>query len=226
MNSRERTKNTTSARRALAVQLFNAGVVRAGTPRTPVQVDLKRLLEHPALSAHLSAMLWSLKDRGEQYDRVCGIPFDAVSRCGIPYRGITCAYQISSQAKIPMLLRHPAAAAGGALDGEFQIGDRVVIVDDQICNGNDIIETAVILLKRKLKVGEALVVIDGEQGGLENLANAGIQVKSLFGISELIGYLKDAAKIPNCERASVIENEQTGVVWEVPGRRANRRMGV
>lgn len=149
-------------------------------------------------------MLWLLTDPNANYDKIYGLPYSTWSRCGVPYTAITYAFQISKQTGIPMLMRRGQST----IEGQFEIGDRVAIVEDEITNGSNVLEMAVDLVKEGLKIGEALVFVDREQGGRENLANAGIQVKSLYRITELIDYLREAGKIPAYGRAIIRDNSK------------------
>jgi uridine monophosphate synthetase len=97
-----------------------------------------------------------------------------------------------------MLIRRKEAKSYGMkkmVEGIFKIGDKPVIVEDIITSGSSIIETVADLKNEGLNVTTALVIIDREQGGKKNLENAGIKVKNLFTITELIDYLQEAGKL-------------------------------
>ena len=97
-----------------------------------------------------------------------------------------------------MLIKRKEAKAYGTkklIEGVFKEGDTALIIEDIITSGTSIIETVNELKNEGLVVTTALVIVDREQGGSKNLKNAGITVKSLFTITELIGYLHEAGKL-------------------------------
>ena len=97
-----------------------------------------------------------------------------------------------------MLIKRKEAKAYGTkklIEGVFKAGDTVLIIEDIVTSGTSIIETANELKNVGLVVTNALLIVDREQGGSQNLKNAGITAKSLFTITELIGYIHAAGKL-------------------------------
>jgi orotate phosphoribosyltransferase len=62
---------------------------------------------------------------------------------------------------------------------------RLLIVEDVVTSGGQIIISVEELRKKGAKIEKAICVIDREQGGKEALQNAGIELISLFTMSEL-----------------------------------------
>lgn len=122
-----------------------------------------------------------------------------VSRiCGVPYTALPLTTLISLEENIPMLMRRKEAKSYGTkklIEGTFSPGDTCVIIEDVIMSGSSILETVDVLKKENIRVTEAYVVLDREQGGRKNLENHGIKVKSLFMITQLMKYLLEAGKI-------------------------------
>ena len=63
--------------------------------------------------------------------------------------------------------------------------ERVVLVDDVATSGNSLIEAKKILNKRGIKVELAYVVVDRQEGAVENLKRTNLKLNSIFKISEL-----------------------------------------
>ena len=71
-------------------------------------------------------------------------------------------------------------AEGGDLDGR-----RLCIVEDVVTSGGAILDAAVELRARGAVLGPVVCVIDRESGGVEKLADAGLELRALFRMSEL-----------------------------------------
>lgn len=66
------------------------------------------------------------------------------------------------------------------IEGSFQPGDTVVMIEDVATTGGSIIKAADVVREMGGNVIEALVIVDRLQGAREHLAEAGIQLHSLF----------------------------------------------
>ncbi|CAB0032959.1 unnamed protein product [Trichogramma brassicae] len=75
------------------------------------------------------------------------------------------------------------------IEGLYEKGDTAVIIEDIITSGSSIIETVKDLKKEGLNVNKAFVIVNREQGGKKNLEDAGITVKYLFTMTQLVDYL-------------------------------------
>jgi len=65
-------------------------------------------------------------------------------------------------------------------------GDRVLLIDDLVTQGHSKIEAVKLLRSYGLTVDDALVILDREQGGREDLAAIGIALHAAWQISELL----------------------------------------
>ena len=105
---------------------------------------------------------------------------------------------ISVETDIPMVLRRKEIKPYGTkklIEGEFDEGDNVLIIEDVVVSGSSIMETTRDLEKEGLKVTHALVILDREQGALTNLRNEGITMKSLYTMTSLLEILLEAGRI-------------------------------
>ncbi len=63
-------------------------------------------------------------------------------------------------------------------------GSRVILVDDVATSGKAILEAKQALDKIEVTVIKAIVIVDRNQGAIDNLAKAGIKLESIFKIAE------------------------------------------
>lgn len=67
---------------------------------------------------------------------------------------------------------------------ELKRGSRVILIDDVATSGKAILEAKQALDKLGVISEQAIVVVDRNQGAVENLAKAGLRLESIFKISE------------------------------------------
>ncbi|XP_033214945.1 uridine 5'-monophosphate synthase-like [Belonocnema kinseyi] len=178
----------------LAVALFDIGAVKFTEVtlqngwKTPIYMDLRVTISYPKILRKLSQTLWKLAKDSKNIAHICGVPYTA-----LPFATV-----ISVEANMPMLIKRKEAKSYGTkklIEGNFESGDKCVIIEDVIVLGSSALETINDLRNSGLKVTEVFVVVDREQGGRENLQNENVEVRSLFTISQLMKYLLDAEKI-------------------------------
>ena len=85
-------------------------------------------------------------------------------------------------------MRGEAKAYGTAnrLEGVFEPGERVCLVEDVITSGGAALEAVEALRDAGLRVSTAICVVDREEGGVDALARHGVRLRPLFRASELL----------------------------------------
>jgi orotate phosphoribosyltransferase len=71
------------------------------------------------------------------------------------------------------------------IEGRFEPGDRVTVIEDVVTTGGDSLRSAQVLRDAGVEVIHLVVVLDRGEGGEENIRNAGIPYSPLFRIADL-----------------------------------------
>lgn len=75
---------------------------------------------------------------------------------------------------------------GNAIEGFFEKGDRIVLLDDVISSARSKLEAIEILEGAGVEVTDLVVLIDRESGGREEIERRGIRFHTFARISELL----------------------------------------
>ena len=103
----------------------------------------------------------------------------------------------SLRSRLPFLIvRKEAKDYGTAkrLEGEFEPGERVCLVEDVVTSGGAAIEAVDAIREAGLECRTAICVVDREEGGSAALADHAVKLRPLFLASELLRARESAAK--------------------------------
>uniref|UniRef100_A0A8C4H4V4 Uridine 5'-monophosphate synthase n=1 Tax=Dicentrarchus labrax TaxID=13489 RepID=A0A8C4H4V4_DICLA len=180
---------------SLILKLHDVNAVKFGEYKlksgmlTPIYIDLRVLVSYPALMNQVNTLIYQrVQEEGLQFDSVCGVPYTA-----LPLATIIC-----SRHELPMLIRRKEAKDYGTkrlVEGSFREGDTCLIIEDTVTSGSSILETAEVLYQGGLKVTDAIVLMDREQGGVEMLASQGIKLHPIISMFKLLNVLLAAERI-------------------------------
>ena len=68
---------------------------------------------------------------------------------------------------------------------QLKAGSKVILVDDVATTGKALVEAKQALDKINVRVEKAIVIVDRGEGAAQNLANAGLNLESIFEIKDL-----------------------------------------
>ncbi|MBC7218930.1 MAG: orotate phosphoribosyltransferase [Hadesarchaea archaeon] len=153
---------------------------------SPYYIDLRATPSHQDLFDLItSAYVAELKSLGLSFDRIAG-----VATAGVPI-GALVAYKLN---KPFLYIRREERTHGtkSLIEGVINPGESVLIVDDAITTGGSLLKAIEAIRERGGKVEYAMVLVDREQGGAQNLAKRGVKLISLMTASRLMQelYLK------------------------------------
>ncbi|HEY9302357.1 MAG TPA: phosphoribosyltransferase family protein, partial [Phormidium sp.] len=117
---------------------------------------------------------------------------------GIPYGSLPTATGLSLRLHRPMIYPRKEVKAHGTqrvIEGYYQPGEKVVVVDDILISGKSAIQGAEKLEVAGLKVEDIVVLIDHEQGVKDRLRENGYRSHAVLTISQIAETLHQAGRI-------------------------------
>lgn len=163
---------------------FGDFVLKNGT-KSNVYVNMRDLRSQPKSIRRLTRIITSIIYR----DFVVDDEFAFDIFADIPTSITPVVSVLSCDMGIPMISPRVHDKGYGnkkRIDGKFEEGQRVLLIDDVINDGGSKIDAINIIESNKLKIMGVLVVIDREQGGGEKMKELGYQFHSVFTLSELL----------------------------------------
>ncbi len=177
----------------LILQLFDIGCllfgeyVQASGATFSYYIDLRKIISNPQLfNQVIKAYAEILKN----------LTFDRIA--GIPYGALPTATGLALNLHRPMIFPRKEVKAHGTrrlIEGNFNPGEKVVVVDDILISGKSVMEGAAKLESADLKIEDIVVFIDHEGGVKDRLAQNGYRAHSVLTISEITETLYEAGRI-------------------------------
>ncbi|MFP3282551.1 MAG: orotate phosphoribosyltransferase [Nitrososphaeria archaeon] len=190
----------------LAAILVRLGALRFGnfvltSGRTsPYYIDLRLLPSYPGVLERIADMYVAVMENEME--------IGGLKVAGIPTAGLPLATAVSLRAKLPLIYVRETPKLHGEMkmiEGILSKGDAVVLIDDLATTGGSLLKAAEAVRMSGGRVEHAVVLIDREEGGFENLAKAGVKLHAVSRISELLSWLEVVGGIPA---------DQVGVIRE------------
>ncbi|MCO6450029.1 MAG: orotidine-5'-phosphate decarboxylase [Caldilineales bacterium] len=187
--------------RALALRLHELGCIRFGQftlasgIQSPVYVDLRRLIDDPSVLGQAAQVYAGF---------LAGIVAERIA--GVPYAALPIATAVSLETGLPMIYTRKESKAHGLarqIEGDYQPGEQVVVIEDLATSAGSLIGNIRAFREAGLIIEDAVVLLDREQGGPQNLAEIGVRLHAAFTFSRLLDILHSAGRISGEEYAIV-----------------------
>jgi uridine monophosphate synthetase len=187
----------------LILQLYDIGCiifgdhVQASGAIFPYYIDLRKIISIPQIF-HKIVTAYAKIIQNLEFDRIAGIP----------YGSLPTATGLALHLECPMIFPRKEAKAYGTgrlIEGHFQPGEKIVVVDDIMITGNSVMEGAEKLKSLGLQVEDIVVFIDHERGVKDKLQNHGYLGHSVLTLTEIAQTLYDFNKISS-EQFSILKN--------------------
>jgi uridine monophosphate synthetase len=177
----------------LILQLFDIGcitfeeTVQASGQVFPYYIDLRRIISDPQV---FDAVI------GTYAEILQNLTFDRIA--GIPYGSLPTASGLALRLNFPLIFPRKEVKAYGArrlIEGNYEVGETIVVVDDILISGKSAIEGAQKIESCGLKVRDIVVFIDHESGVCDRIQKSGYSPHAVLKISEINETLYQSGRI-------------------------------
>lgn len=191
---------------ALIVTLHDIGAVRFGDfvlhsgRHTPIYFDLRVLPSYPRALRQAAAAYRAL---------LAPLSFDLIA--ATPLAGLPIGTAVSLELEMPLIYPRPAAkrhGTGKTIEGAWQAGQTAVMVDDLITSGDSLLHAIAALEAAGLRVADAAVLIDRQQGGRAAVEARGYRLHSAMALDHLLLVLEGRERISAEQRVEVLSGLQ------------------
>lgn len=184
--------------KGLALDIFDRGSIKTegpfkfklheknlDAPQSPLYLNLrfppKGVLNEELVERIGNALYQLSRENQLQYDCVIGVP-----KTGNPLAEV-----VSRLAGVPQLFLEKEETETGRrvlplLQGEYQKGWRVLIIDDVVVMADSKFEAIEAVRANGLIIAGILVLVDWEHGGKDDLEKAGFHISAVFKMNDLI----------------------------------------
>ncbi len=188
----------------LAEALWKLGSIQFGdfslgrtVRNSPVYVNAKLLISRPADLQRTAQLIADELRMGQAMRNRQVEPFDVVA--GVPIGGLHIATALSLETGAPLLYVRPPRTGNvehaSHIEGIYTPDQGTVIVDDLAAGGGSLVETVERLREAGLRVHDAVVLIDREQGAAGRLRMLGVRLHSILSLDVVLQYLHSTGHV-------------------------------
>jgi uridine monophosphate synthetase len=186
---------------SIAVGLHALGAVRFGEftlksgQTSPIYLDLRLLVSDPALMRTVARALAGL---------LAGLSCERIA--AIPYGGLPIGQAVALETGMPLIYPRREVKDYGtkkAIEGAYEPGETVVVLDDLVTTGASKLEAIAPLVEAGLVVKDIVVLVDRGQGGAEELAAHGYALHAVLTLGRLLDALVRRGTITAAAAADV-----------------------
>jgi uridine monophosphate synthetase len=172
-------------------------------------IDLRQIISNPNLF-HRVLHAYAALLEGLSFERIAGIPYGALPT----------ATGLSLQLHKPLIYPRKEVKAHGArrlIEGDFQEGDRVAVIDDILITGGSVLEGIAKLESSGLVVQDVVVFVDhggsshpsARPGARKRLEQAGYRCHAVLEIERITAVLHHSGRLSDSQAAILAEGVRT-----------------
>lgn len=139
-------------------------------------VDMKKAITNPQILS-LVAKIISHMIQGDKIDRIAGPALGAVP----------IATAVALHSGIPMLMIRKSQKDYGTsklIEGDLKEGEKIIVVEDVTTTGNSLLKAVKAILDNGGQINRAFVVVDREEGAVDELEKEGLLLEPIVSISD------------------------------------------
>lgn len=162
-------------------------------------VDLRSVPSFPGAYRYVVDAYLALVENDIGLDK-----FDVIA--GVPTAGLAFSSPLALQLQKPMIYVRKEAKDYGRkkrIEGTIKPGDRVLVLDDVITTGHSVMDAVDAVREEGGEVKHVAVLIDRLEGARANLKKAGVTLKPLTDVLELVRTLHERDEISDDEMKAI-----------------------
>ncbi len=188
----------------VAAAMFESGLLKFGEFTlksglvSPFYIDLRQAQSFPDTFSTII----------DAYAELLSGTSASVFLAGVPEAATPLAAALGYKLHRPLLQPRKVVKDHGtksSVEGAFEAGDHVILVDDLITKGDSKLEAIAQVEDAGLVIDKFIVLVDREQGGLNVIRNKGYVIEAAFGITALIESLFAQKMIDQQQHDTVLE---------------------
>ena len=188
----------------LALTLYDIGAVSIGEFKlhsgkiSPIYIDLRLLASFPQALRQAAAAYRTVLEK---------LQFDIITTA--PLAGLPIGTAVSLDMNMPLIYprkTRKAYGSGKLVEGKWEEGQTAVVIDDVTTSGDSILQTIQAMQQVGLHVTDAVLLIDREQGGAENIRAAGYNFHAVISLSQILTHLEQAGQITTEQHQHILAN--------------------
>lgn len=183
----------------LAQALFDLGGVQFGdfdlagsAGASPIYINPRVLISEPAMLRRIARLINTQINADRSRRRPHLTSFAAVA--GVPMGGLHVATAYALESDTPLIYLRPSSGMMDddnlEVEGRIVPGQSALIIDDLMTGGTSILTTARQLQRVEMRVRDAIVLIDREQGGIERLHDHGFHVTPILRLRTMLNFYR------------------------------------
>lgn len=177
--------------------------------KSPIYCDNRKTLSFPYIRDFVKSEL-------------CNVIFESFPEAdmlaGVATAGIAWGAMAADQLKLPYIYVRPRPkehGLGNQVEGYFEPGKRVVVVEDLISTGKSSLQVCTVLKEQGLKVeGMVSIFTYGFDVAAAAFAEAGVPLKSLTNYETLISLALDKGIVGSAEKATLLNWRSDPAHWQ------------